>query len=146
MASLCLTPLAGPHRRRVGLGVALAAGWAVAGRPAGSAHVTAFWAAFWAGNRCRELLLVGLAERLEPASFRGAGGFGDGGLQATGGFAGFAGLQGITRVLGNLGIASQLLQQVVVVSYFYYYPFYIQFGWCCDWVSNAKLSKRFCIR
>jgi hypothetical protein len=59
--------------------------------------------------------------------FRGAGGFGDRGLQVTGGFAGFAGLQGIARVLGNLGIASQLLQQVVVVSYFYYYPFYIKF-------------------
>jgi hypothetical protein len=105
----------------VGLGVAPAAGWAVAGRPAGSAHVTAFWA----GNRCRELLRVGLAERLEPASFRGAGGFGDRGLRATGGFAG---LRGIARALGNLGIASQLLQRVVVVSYLYYYPFYIQFG------------------
>ena len=30
-------------------------------------------------------------------------------------------------VLGNLGIASQLLRMVVVVSYFYYYLFYIQF-------------------
>jgi hypothetical protein len=53
---------------------------------------------------------------------------------------------GIGMALGNLGIASQLLQRVVVVSYLYYYLFYIQFGWCCDWVSNAKLSKRFCIR
>jgi hypothetical protein len=55
-------------------------------------------------------------------------------------------LQGIAMVLGNLGIASQLLRMVVVVSYFYYYPFYMQFGWWCDWVSNAKLSGRFCIR
>jgi hypothetical protein len=45
------------------------AGWA-----AGSANVTAGWA----GNRCRELLRLGLPERLELASFRGAGGFGDG--------------------------------------------------------------------
>jgi hypothetical protein len=52
MASLYLTPLSGPYRRRVGLGVALAAGWAVAswaagcwvGWAVGSAHVTAFWA------------------------------------------------------------------------------------------------------
>jgi hypothetical protein len=53
---------------------------------------------------------------------------------------------GIARVRGNLGIASQLLKRVVVVSYFYYYLFYMQFGWWCDWVSNAKLSGRFCIR
>jgi len=86
---------------------------------------------------------LGLPERLEPASFQGAGGFGDGGLRgaggfrdgglrATGGFAGFAGLQGIAMVLGNLGIAPQLLKRVVVVSYFYYYLFYMQFGWWCD--------------
>jgi hypothetical protein len=113
------------------------AGWA-----AGSANVTAFWA----GNRCRELLRLELPERLEPASFRGAGGFGGGVLQATGGFAGFVGLQGIAMVLGNLGIAPQLLKRVVVVSYFYYYLFYMQFGWWCDWLSIAKLSGRFCIR
>jgi hypothetical protein len=53
---------------------------------------------------------------------------------------------GIAMVLDNLGIASQLLRMVVVVSYFYYYLFYIQFGWCCDGVSNAKLLQRFCIR
>jgi hypothetical protein len=53
---------------------------------------------------------------------------------------------GIARALGNLGIASQLLRMVVVVSYFYYYLFYIQFGWCCDGVSNAKLLQRFCTR
>ena len=53
---------------------------------------------------------------------------------------------GIARALGNLGIASQLLRMVVVVSYFYYYLFYIQFRWCCDWVSNAKLLQRFCTR
>ena len=99
------------------------AGWA-----AGSANVTAFGA----GNRCRELLRLGLPERLEPTSFRGAGGFGDrgfgdGGLRATGGFAGFTGLRGIAMVLGNLRIASELLRMVVVVSYFYYYLFYIQF-------------------
>jgi hypothetical protein len=113
------------------------AGWA-----AGSANATAFWA----GNRCRELLRLGLPERLEPALFRGDRGFGDGGLRATGGFAGFAGLRGIAMVLGNLGIASQLLRMVVVVSYFNYYLFYIQIGWCCDWMSNAKESQRFCTR
>src|ERR1700722_14640781 len=53
---------------------------------------------------------------------------------------------GIARALGNLGIASELLRMVVVVSYFYYYLFYIQFGWCCDWLSNAKLLQRFCTR
>jgi hypothetical protein len=97
---------------------------------------------------------LGLPERLEPTSSRGAGGFGDGGLWGTRGFGngglqaigGFADLQGIARVRGNLGIASQLLKRVVVVSYFYYYLFYMQFGWWCDWVSNAKLSGRFCIR
>jgi hypothetical protein len=41
---------------------------------------------------------------------------------------------GIAMAQGNLGIALQLLKRVVVVSYFYY------------WVSNAKLSGRFCIR
>jgi len=117
--------------------VVLTAGWA-----ARSANVTAFWV----GNRCQELLRLGLPERLEPASFQGARGFGDGGLQATRGFAGFTGLQGIAMVLGNLGIASQLLRMVVVVSYFNYYLFYIQIRWCCDWVSNAKESQRFCTR
>src|SRR3984957_18543588 len=53
---------------------------------------------------------------------------------------------GIAMAQGNLGIASQLLKRVVVVSYFYYYLFYMQFGWWCDWMSNAKLSGRFCIR
>jgi hypothetical protein len=53
---------------------------------------------------------------------------------------------GIARALGNLGIALELLRMVVVVSYFYYYLFYIQFEWCCDWLSNAKLSQRFCTR
>src|SRR5271165_5153520 len=53
---------------------------------------------------------------------------------------------GIARALGNLGIASQLLRMVVVVSYFYYYLFYIQFGWCCNRMSNAKLLQRFCTR
>jgi hypothetical protein len=79
---------------------------------------------------------LGLPERLEPDSFRGAGGFGDGGLQGAGGFGngglratgGFADLRGIVRVQGNLGIASQLLRRVIVVSYFYYYLFYMQFG------------------
>jgi hypothetical protein len=97
---------------------------------------------------------LGLPERLEPASFRGAGGFGDGGLLGAGGFGdggllatgGFADLRGIARVRGNLGIASQLFKRVVAVSYFYYYLFYMQFGWWCDWLSNAKLSGRFCIR
>jgi hypothetical protein len=136
--------------------VAPAAGWAVAswaagcwaGWAVGSAHVTAFWA----GNQCRELLRLGLPERLEPASlFRGAGGFGDRGLRVAGGFGdwglraagGFVGLQGIARVQGNPGIASQLLRRVVVVSYSNYY---MRFGWCCDWVGNAKLSEEFCIR
>jgi hypothetical protein len=41
-------------------------------------------------------------------------------------------------VLGNLGIASQWLRMVVVVSYFYYSLFYTLFGWCCDGVSNAQ--------
>jgi hypothetical protein len=103
---------------------------------AGSTNVTAFWA----GNRCRELLQLGLPERLEPTSFQGARGFGDGGI------AGFMGLQGIAMVLGNLEIALQLLRMVVVVSYFYYFLFYIKFGWCCDGVSNAKLLQRFCTR
>ena len=53
---------------------------------------------------------------------------------------------GIGMALGTLGIASQLLRKVVVVSYSYYYLFYIQLGWCCDGASNAKLSKEFCIR
>jgi hypothetical protein len=82
---------------------------------------------------------LGLPERLEPAPFRGARGFGDGGLRGARGFGdggllatgGFADLQGIARVQGNLGIASQLLKRVVVVSYFYYYLFYMQFGWWC---------------
>jgi hypothetical protein len=51
---------------------------------------------------------------------------------------------GMTRV--NLGIASQLLRRVVVVSYSYCCLFYMHFGWCCDWVGNAKLSEEFCIR
>jgi hypothetical protein len=80
---------------------------------------------------------LGLLERLEPASFRGAGGFGDGGLRGVRGFGdgglratgGFADLRGIARVRGNLGIALQLLKRVVVVSYFHDYLFYMQFGW-----------------
>ena len=52
----------------------------------------------------------------------------------------------IAIVLGNLGIASQLLRMVVVASYFCCYLFYIQFGWCCDGVSNAKLLQQFCTR
>ena len=46
----------------------------------------------------------------------------------------------------DLGIVSQLLRMVVVVSYFNYYLFYIQIGVCCDWVSNAMESQRFCTR
>ena len=41
----------------------------------------------------------------------------------------------------DLGIASQLQNRGVVVSYFNYY---IRIG--CDWVSNAKESQRFCTR
>ena len=46
----------------------------------------------------------------------------------------------------DLGIASQLQNRGVVVSYFNYYLIYIQIGVCCDWVSNAKESQRFCTR
>src|SRR3981081_4226332 len=53
---------------------------------------------------------------------------------------------GIAIILGNLGIASQLLRMVIVASFFGGYFFYTQFGWCCDGVSNAKLLQRFCTR
>ena len=52
----------------------------------------------------------------------------------------------VAKAQEDLGIASQLQKRGVVVGYFIDYLFYMQFGWWCDWVSNAKLSKRFCTR
>jgi hypothetical protein len=94
---------------------------------------------------------MGLPERLEPAPpFRGAGGFGDGGLRVTGGFVGLRGIAmargGVWNSFAIAGNGSQLQNRGVVVSYFNYYLFYIQIGVCCDWVSNAKESQRFCTR